>query len=203
MGFDWNVEAIARLHVLFNEGKSDRQMAAILGVEFRHLGELSRSSIIGKRHRLHLQVDALVVHERQREGAKAFRVGGYRPGAGRKKGVAMTHLKGKRVPRSGRRSSDVVETAAGTMETKLPRSYPQVVHNITAKAQQGVAVRDFSLDIPNFECQPVALLDLEPHHCRWPMDQGGFCGRPKLKDEWFPYCAHHCRLGQKRDARVA
>jgi len=36
--------------------------------------------------------------------------------------------------------------------------------------------------------KPVALLDLEPHHCRWPVD-GGSCGCNKVPG--LPYCEQH------------
>jgi GcrA cell cycle regulator len=43
---------------------------------------------------------------------------------------------------------------------------------------------------------PVRLIELETHHCRWPGDGCGpdllCCGEPKLKG--YPYCAAHCRI---------
>jgi GcrA cell cycle regulator len=41
----------------------------------------------------------------------------------------------------------------------------------------------------------VALVDLESHHCRWPVHDPrttkfGFCGDRKL--DGLPYCLHHC-----------
>jgi GcrA cell cycle regulator len=41
----------------------------------------------------------------------------------------------------------------------------------------------------------IALLDLQPHHCRFPLGEGSallFCGEPKV--DGLPYCAGHCRL---------
>jgi len=46
-------------------------------------------------------------------------------------------------------------------------------------------------DIPR-----VALVDLEPHHCRWPVNDPrdadfGFCGQQKVAGT--PYCMHHAK----------
>lgn len=40
---------------------------------------------------------------------------------------------------------------------------------------------------------PVPLMDLEPHHCRWPIGAGEavlFCGSGRLVGR--PYCPRHC-----------
>ena len=43
---------------------------------------------------------------------------------------------------------------------------------------------------------PTALLDLEPHHCRWPCSGEGaetlFCGGKAVPD--LSYCLRHCML---------
>lgn len=41
---------------------------------------------------------------------------------------------------------------------------------------------------PLSDRKPIALLDLEPHHCRWPVD-GGSCGCNKVKG--LSYCEQH------------
>lgn len=41
---------------------------------------------------------------------------------------------------------------------------------------------------------PVALLDLKPHHCRWPLDEGGFCGCRKVRGA---YCEEHANRAYK------
>lgn len=43
----------------------------------------------------------------------------------------------------------------------------------------------------------VALIDLEPHHCRWPYGDSPpfmFCGAPR-RDEDVAWCASHCAIG--------
>lgn len=51
------------------------------------------------------------------------------------------------------------------------------------------------LDLPNLWCEPVDLLDLQPHQCRWPMDGGKFCGLAKTVPEFgrTEYCVAHYR----------
>lgn len=40
----------------------------------------------------------------------------------------------------------------------------------------------------------VALLDLENHHCRWPMDDGKYCGRQANVLRGFSYCQAHASI---------
>lgn len=42
---------------------------------------------------------------------------------------------------------------------------------------------------PLRDCKPVAIYDLQPFHCRWPV-AGGFCGCQK-HDDAGPYCSTH------------
>lgn len=45
---------------------------------------------------------------------------------------------------------------------------------------------------------PVALVDLEPHHCRWPV-VGGSCGADRVPG--VPYCATHVNQSRCRNDR--
>jgi GcrA cell cycle regulator len=57
---------------------------------------------------------------------------------------------------------------------------------------------------PDFK-NPVRLIELQSHHCRWPGDGCGpdllCCGEPKL--DGYPYCAPHCRIAYAPPARKA
>jgi GcrA cell cycle regulator len=48
----------------------------------------------------------------------------------------------------------------------------------------------------------VGIVELERHHCRWPVSGTGadtlFCGGAAVKD--FPYCVRHCRLAYRGTA---
>ena len=54
---------------------------------------------------------------------------------------------------------------------------------------------------PEVITNPVTLLDLEPHHCRWPVsDPVMYCGADK--QDGFFYCPKHCSMAyQKPRAR--
>ncbi len=39
---------------------------------------------------------------------------------------------------------------------------------------------------------PKAMLDLEPNDCRWPLDNGLFCGGHSVDKK--PYCREHCEI---------
>jgi GcrA cell cycle regulator len=73
--------------------------------------------------------------------------------------------------------------------------------------------RPFKLDVPRFLkdigdqatelppetiADPVTLIDLQPHHCRWPVDREGepmmYCGAAKCGEDYSSYCAAHHRL---------
>ncbi len=40
--------------------------------------------------------------------------------------------------------------------------------------------------------KPKPMLDLEPHDCRWPLDNGLFCGGHSVDKK--PYCREHCEI---------
>lgn len=42
---------------------------------------------------------------------------------------------------------------------------------------------------------PLGLLDLEPHHCRWPIGEGPFLFCGERREEGSPYCPTHRALG--------
>lgn len=52
---------------------------------------------------------------------------------------------------------------------------------------------------------PTALLDLEPHHCRWPCSGEGaetlFCGGKAVPD--LSYCLRHCMLAYQFSSMAA
>lgn len=66
-----------------------------------------------------------------------------------------------------------------------------------------------TFDLNAFEGEPRvrSVLDLEPHHCRWPL-AGGFCGcdradvtvGPRWAQRQTPYCVAHDRMSKKSAA---
>lgn len=49
---------------------------------------------------------------------------------------------------------------------------------------------------PIIGCEPVSIMDLKPHHCRWPIDGQGYCGRQR--SEPTSYCLEHNDLSVGR-----
>jgi GcrA cell cycle regulator len=53
---------------------------------------------------------------------------------------------------------------------------------------------------PEAFAKPIALIDLKPHHCRWPVAGAGsttlFCGGNAHAGH--PYCIGHCRMAYQR-----
>ena len=184
--FAWPDEAIVQLKALFDKGESDAGMARALSEIFNT--HVTRSSVIGKRHRLGLTVDHGVV--------KARKANGHRSCA-----MASGSKRAKYQRQPAHRDDTRIDKSEWNKpaEPRPPRTLPAVVHNITMKAEQGIPVRDFSLDIPGFECVGVALVDLGTNDCRRPLDAGNFCGNPRQDfDKWFPYCGHHASLARKK-----
>lgn len=85
-------------------------------------------------------------------------------------------------------------------------------------AGQGMQLRsaeggDEATNLPtlNINCEPVQLVDLQDHHCRWPLDDGRFCGRTKKLGEVLQkgrvnlssYCNEHHGIVHRKheDAR--
>lgn len=48
--------------------------------------------------------------------------------------------------------------------------------------------------------QPVTILQLEAHHCRWPLDGALYCGAHRNRGE--PYCEPHLNNAYRRFERV-
>jgi hypothetical protein len=71
-------------------------------------------------------------------------------------------------------------------------------HELLACVEVGPQAEPVEPLLPG-ELPGVALLDLGPRECKWPVAEHPqwrgrhlFCGRPRLGD-WTPYCAHHHR----------
>lgn len=61
-------------------------------------------------------------------------------------------------------------------------------------------VAEVTIDLPRFICRAIGLLELRDNDCRWPLDNGKFCGLRRWVDNPYgpsPYCAPHHRLGHR------
>lgn len=90
---------------------------------------------------------------------------------------------------------------ASPRRTSLPRVRKPRAPTKGFSAQGGTLVLSASplqpVELPTLRapvCDPVSLVDLETHHCRWPVE-GGYCGATKKAKEKggreSPYCAFH------------
>ena len=183
MPFDWSEAAILRLKELFEAGESDAGIARKLSNEFE--ARLSRSSVIGKRHRLDMVVSEVVVVKRKSNGHDSRAM---------PSGVNRAPYP-KRGPHHEKATK--IDKSVWTKPERAPQ-LPRVTHSISAQVQAGVPVSRFKLDIPGLECKGVALDDLRSDQCRWPLDAGGSCGRAKsVNPPHQSYCPHHAALSRK------
>lgn len=50
---------------------------------------------------------------------------------------------------------------------------------------------------------PVALLDLEPHHCRWPVQDVPYLFCADAKQDGSSYCSYHFGVSKRGMANCA
>ncbi len=165
----WTDEQVAELKNRWAAKESARQIAAATG--------MSRNAILGKIHRLGLseRVNRKPVHRVEHADKGRCRNGG----------ATQSALK-----------------AALAREQKIAARANQspLTNVILARARaMGELPACEAVDLPQetISRPPVALLALEPHHCRWPIDQDGttmFCGADKHTGA---YCEGHARLAYR------
>jgi len=73
-----------------------------------------------------------------------------------------------------------------------------------AHSFEAVTIGDEATDIaPEVIADPVTLLELSDHHCKWPVDRDGepmmYCGAGTVLG--FSYCARHWRMAHNRTGR--
>jgi GcrA cell cycle regulator len=73
-----------------------------------------------------------------------------------------------------------------------------------AHSFEAVAIGDEATDLaPEVVANPVTLLELSDHHCKWPVDRPGepmmYCGAQKHPG--YVYCARHCRMAYRLPER--
>jgi GcrA cell cycle regulator len=78
--------------------------------------------------------------------------------------------------------------------------------NRSARAHsfEAVTIGDEATDLaPEVVADPVTLMELQEHHCRWPHDIPGepmmYCGAQKHPG--YAYCARHCRMAYRLPER--
>lgn len=139
----WPAAEETRLRILINSGQSAGAAARVLNTEFGT--RRSRNAIIGKVHRLGLQMLGVGRNDRQDH-----------QGPRRRPAVTVQHI---------------VEVASPSGTNNIPDVTPAAVN----------------------DKKPVALFDLKPRSCHWPIAGMLYCGRRAR--EGSAYCPeHHMRI---------
>lgn len=87
-------------------------------------------------------------------------------------------------------------------EGTKPKRIPNPIGGKVGNWGDRTLLAEPALDLPNLWCKPVDLNGLNGDTCRWPLDDGGYCGSQPWNDAPggdgnSPYCAPHHRLGHK------
>lgn len=180
MSFLWTEMAVYALKRYTSSGMTARQVAAAISAEFG--ATITRNAIVGQWSRRGLSKKKTTVKRTDLTPCKK-----------RNGGAAIAGL--KRVIRSERRDARRNGSYGGLAVKIISR------HGDVPPPPPGGEIRDLS---PETNDRPViGLLDLEPHHCRWPVgDPGqpgfGFCGAER-EGPLTPYCCeHHQRASNGR-----
>lgn len=140
------------------------------------MGLESRGAICGKLHRLGLS------KLRPQTIARQEKKRGCAPKPKMNGGALIAKIKAREIKRTRANKSEDFESD-GLLRTELTDLAPE-----------------------QYISEPVALLDLKDHHCRWPIEKNGetfYCGEIP-RDETVPYCQRHCRVAYKgRPGRLA
>lgn len=162
----WTDERVAQFKDLYAQGLSHGQIGAFFGV--------SRNASIGKAHRLGLQ----------------GRTPARQPKPWIAAGISESAWHRRRAKASHRASQRRDGASADKPIYRRVRSAPA---NSFAPASIGSYATDLK---PEAIADPVTLMELQAHHCRWPVDRSGepmmYCGGDSVLG--FSYCAGHCRM---------
>lgn len=161
----WTAERTEHAQKLWREGISASAIATRLGYGF------TRNAVIGKMHR--------TVGKKDPTSAKiAMQF------SGRMKAKAGRVRKAKAAPKPISRKPPSMFNARPPTPSEIAHSAAEWQALKAAMERQDAARSDL-----------IALLDLEPHHCRWPIGEPtrGFCGHGRAPGS--SYCAAHMMRG--------
>lgn len=85
----------------------------------------------------------------------------------------------------------------GRRYTRAPWAVPHLLANGKTRRYLPATEGILSTDLPPEKvANPVSMVDLERHHCRWPVSGEPrdmlFCGAEAFPK--YPYCRHHCAI---------
>lgn len=165
----WTEERIAELRRFAGERMFARDIAAEIGT--------TKNSVLGKLHRLGLS-KAKALPTRKPKISRRVR-------PKRNGGAAVAALKARK-----EQERKIANTATSTWGRRAV---------IARSIARGELEPYEATDLPPEPARPtVSLHDLQRDHCRWPIGDPaspdfGFCG-DTIRDEYVPYCTHHCRI---------
>jgi GcrA cell cycle regulator len=184
----WTDERIALLKKLWCQDKSAGQIAKQLGI--------SRGAVMGKLNRLHLLGSgkkSKLTPEGEETLKQLWTNGVSQRVISKQLGVSRTciYLKASKLGLPPRRELSRITRPANPTQKRKRFSFVRLFGEVPV----------IPVEIP--ATQRKSLLDLEPHHCRWPFgDPGdsdfGFCGADKASG--FSYCPGHVRASMGRGA---
>lgn len=163
----WSDEQVADLKRRWAANETAREIGTAIGA--------GRNAVLGKIHRLGLstRVNRSPVQRVEHVGAR------------RNGGAIKSALKAKRARER--------EIAARANQSPL-------ANVMIARARaMGELPECEAVELPTEQIcrEPVALIDLQHHHCRWPVDVDGktmSCGADKYTG---PYCEHHAKMAYR------
>lgn len=179
----WSEYREELLKNLVATGLSASQIAARLG-GFEGSPDGGRSAVCGKIDRM--RKAGLIPLLGEVGVRRSMRVGGQR-------GAKAAHITRARKRKKGKTGNWIHLQAYGYIDTKTPARKRRL-------EADGYAPPPDDYLVP--QAQRKDILDLEDHHCRWPIDkpQGGFefCGGEKVPG--LSYCSHHSRRAYQSPA---
>ena len=164
----WTDERVSLLKKLWSEGISAAQIAA-------QMGDITRSSVIGKAHRLELP----------------------------SRGKGTNYFKVDRATRGCRKTTKISRSLGSAANTKLAATVPMVVSKHECSISAPVETNDHK-DLRRKDDDMVVpislkleLVQLNDSTCKWPKgnpwdEDFSFCGNDI--DKKGPYCTYHSRI---------
>lgn len=164
----WTEEQVSELARRWEQKESARYISGKMGI--------SRNAVLGKIHRL-----GLSVRVNRSPINRVEHVGARRNGGGIKAAMKAARAREQKVAERANQSSIIINT-------------------VLARARaMGELPECEAVELPKERAngRVVALLDLEPRHCRWPIERDGttmFCGSYKAMGA---YCQRHANIAYR------
>ncbi len=138
------------------------------------MGGVTRSAVIGKAHRLQLA---------------------------RRKSANPEHIANNRRAAALRRMAKAAKPARPPRQPKAPWHFEMGGSTPAERARSAADFARLQAEIAARQdvVRVSSIIDLEPHHCRWPIGEPtrGFCGAAKVYGA--SYCAHHLARSIAKD----